>query len=421
MQINLVGLNHRSAPVTIREKAAIITRRLRDSLEMLRSFVPGGVILSTCNRTEVYTVAGSDNQTATVSLNFLQDYLDIAHHTLRLYTYSLEGKTAVEHLFHVTCGLDSMVIGEYEVLGQVRQALEAAEEAGMVNLPLRRLFQSAIRTGRRVREETEISKNALSVSSVAIELASEALGDLADCKMLVIGAGEAGRLAARAAKERGTSQIIVASRTLERASKLAAELGGLPINMSSLEKELPACDLVVTCAGAPHYVVDIPSVEAAMKQRPESPLVIIDIAVPRNVTPAVAQINNVLLYNIDDLTIISELNRKQREGGIEKAGEIIAAEIKEFFSWWQELEVRPVVSALMKKAEEIRRSHLNRTLKKLPALSEEELYSLEMMTRAIVAKILKEPINSLKANGHHNLDYAEMVKDLFQLDLEKYK
>jgi len=421
MQISLVGLNHRSAPVAIREKAAIGTQRLRDSLESLRSCVSHGVILSTCNRTEVYTVTGGDNQGTTSSLSFLQKYLDIPQHTLPLYTYVLEGKAAVEHLFSVTCGLDSMVIGEYEVLGQVRQALEAAEEAVMVSLPLRHLFQSAIRTGRRVREETGISKSALSVSSVAVELAAEAIGNLSNCKMLVIGAGEAGRLAARAARERGVSHIVVASRTRERALRLATELDGLPIGMNNVAEELATCDLVVACADAPHHVLDVSNVEAAMRRHPESPLVIIDIAVPRNVTPAVAQINNVFLYNIDHLTNISEQNRKQRETEIEEAGNIIAAKVKEFFAWWQDLEVRPVVAALMKKAEEIRRSHLNRTLKKLPPLSEEEQYSLEMMTRAIVTKILKEPIHGLKANGRNDLGYAEMVRELFQLDVERYK
>ena len=421
MQISLVGLNHRSAPVTIREKAAIRTQRLRDSLESLRSYVSYGVILSTCNRTEIYMVTGGDSRGTTVSLSFLQKYLDIPQHILPLYTYVLEGKAAVEHLFRVTCGLDSMVIGEYEVLGQVRQAFEAAEEAEMVNLPLRYLFQSAIRAGRRVREETGISKNALSVSSVAVELAGKDIGDLTNCKMLVIGAGEAGRLAARAAKERGVSRINVMSRTRERASELAAELGGLPISISSFAEELTTCGLVLACADAPHHVLDVPTVEAVMRRRTETPLVIIDIAVPRNVTPAVAQINNVFLYNIDDLTNISEQNRKQREGEIEKAGDIIAAEVKDFFAWWQDLEVRPVVAALMKKAEEIRRSHLNRTLKKLPPLSEEERYSLEMMTRAIVARILKAPIYNLKNNGRHDLGYAEMVRELFELDVEKCK
>ena len=420
MQISLVGLNHRSAPVTVREMAAIRTQKLRDSLESLRSYVSYGVILSTCNRTEVYTTS-ADSQGTTVGINFLQKYLDIPHHTLHLYTYMLEGKAAVEHLFRVTCGLDSMIIGEYEVLGQVRQTLEVAEEAEMVSLPLRHLFQSAIRAGRKVREETEISKNALSVSSVAIELAAGNIGDLANCQMLVIGAGEAGRLAARAAKERGMSRIGVVSRTLERAAGLATELGGLPISMSNLAEELTTCDLVVACADAPHHLLDVSTLKTAMRHRPQVPLVIIDIAVPRNVTPAVAQINNVFLYNIDDLTSISEQNRKQREGEIEKAGEIIAFEVKEFFAWWQDLEVRPVVAALMKKAEEIRRSHLNRTLKKLPPLSEDEQYNLEMMTRAIIAKILKEPLHSLKANGRHNLGYAEMVRELFRLDVEKRK
>ncbi len=418
MHISLVGLNHRSAPVIIRERAAIRTQKLRDSLESLRSYVSYGVILSTCNRTEVYTTS-ADSQGTTVGIKFLQKYLDIPHHTLHLHTYMLDGKVAVEHLFRVACGLDSMIIGEYEVLGQVRQTLEVAEEAEMVNLPLRHLFQSAIRAGRKVREETEISKNALSVSSVAIELAAGDIGDLANCQMLVIGAGDAGRLAARAAKERGVSRIGVVSRTRERASELAMELGGLPISMSNLAEELTTCDLVVACADAPHHLLDVSTLKTAMMHRPQVPLVIIDIAVPRNVTPAVAQINNVFLYNIDDLTSISEQNRKQREGEIEKADEIITSEVKESFAWWRDLEVRPVVAALMKKAEEIRCSHLNRTLKKLPPLSEDEQYNLEMMTRAIVAKILKEPLHSLKANGCHNLGYAEMVRDLFQLDIEK--
>jgi len=421
MHVCLVGLNHHSAPVAILEKAAIRAKKLSDSLESFRSYASHGVILSTCNRTEIYTVTSGDNQGTMLSLSFLQKYLDIPQHTSHLYTYVLEGKAAVEHLFSVTCGLDSMVIGEYEVLGQVRQALEAAEEAEIVNLPLRYLFQSAIRTGRRVRQETGISKDALSVSSVAVELAAAAISDLANCKMLVIGAGEAGRLAAKAAKERGVSHIVVASRTRERASELAAELGGLPISTVSLAEELPACNLVVACADAPHHVLDVSTVEAVMSRRPEAPLVIIDIAVPRNVIPAVAQISNVFLYNIDDLTNISEQNRKQREEEVEKTGEIIAAEVKEFFSWWQDLEVRPLVAALMKKAEEIRRSQLDRTLKKLPPLSEEEQYSLEMMTRAIVAKILKGPIHNLKANGRRNLGYVETVRELFQLDEEKFK
>ncbi|MFC1966489.1 glutamyl-tRNA reductase [Chloroflexota bacterium] len=416
MNVCLVGVNHRTAPVAIREKAAIRAGELYNSLELLRSYVPQGVILSTCNRTEVYTVTDDKNRAQTVSFDFLQTHLDIPDTALGRYIYVLENEAAVEHLFRIACGLDSMIIGEYEVLGQVGQALEAAEKSKLVNLPLRRLFQNAIKTGRKVREETGISKNALSVSSVAIELAARTIGNLRSCKMLIIGAGEAGRLAAKAAKDRGVSQIIVASRTQTRASTLAVKLGALPISMNNLPEELNTCNLVIACADAPHYLLDIHRVKTAMEQRSELPLVIIDIAVPRNVAPEVAQINNVFLYNIDDLTKVSEQNRRDREGEVEGVAEIIAAEMAEFTAWWRALEVRPVVSALMKKAEDIRSAQLNKTLRKLRPLSDEERDNLIAMTRSIVTKILRDPIGHLKENTDSNDNHAEIVSKLFRLD-----
>ena len=372
MNICLVGINHCTTPVAIREKAAIRAGNLNEILQLLRSYVSNGVILSTCNRTEVYAIADEDGRAKTACLKFLQAHLAIPDTDLKRYVYALEDEMAIEHLFRTACGLDSMIVGEYEVLGQVRQALEAAEKAKTVNLALRHFFQSAVGAGRRIREETEISKNALSVSSVAIDLAAKAIGNLKSCKMLVIGAGEAGRLAAKAAKDRGVSQIVVASRTREKASSLAMTLGGQAIGMNSLIEQMDNCNLVVACADAPHYLLDVRHIEEAMGHRPELPLVIIDIAVPRNVVPAVAEINNVFLFNIDDLTQISEQNRKQREGAIEQAAGIIAAEMAEFTAWWRAFEVRPVITALMKKAEEIRSTQLNKTLKKLRPLSDEE-------------------------------------------------
>jgi len=421
MNICLVGVNHRTAPVAIREKAAVRSEKLDDALQLLRSHVPHGVILSTCNRTEVYTTPEDDSSAEAASLDFLRTHLDASDTTLLKHTYAFDGEAAVERLFRTASGLESMVIGEYEVLGQVRQALVIAEKAGMVNLPLRHIFQSAIRTGRRVREETGISKNAFSVSSVAVDLAAKVIDNLESCKMLVIGAGEAGGLVAKAASDRGVSRIVVASRTQERASSLTEMLGGIPISINNLMEELDTCNIIITCADAPHCVLDVPQVETAMRRRPELPLAIIDIAVPRNVEPAVAQIKNVFLYNIDDLSQISEQNRRQRRAEVRKAGIIISAELDKFASWWQDFKVRPLIRAMMSKAEEIRRSHLNRTMKKLPPLSDEERYSLEMMTKAIIAKILKDPIHNLKANGHSNRDYAEMVKELFQLNEEKYR
>jgi glutamyl-tRNA reductase len=419
VNIRLAGVNHRTAPVAIREKAAIRVGKLDDTLQLVRSYMSHGVILSTCNRTEVYTITDNDSYTEAASLDFLRAHLDTPDTLLLQHTYVLDGEAAVKHLFRTASGLDSMIVGEYEVLGQVRQALETAEKGKLVNLALRRIFQSAIRTGRRVREETGISKNALSVGSVSLDLAARAGSNLADCRMLVIGAGEAGKLVAKAARDRGVSQIVVASRTQDRATDLTEMLGGIPICINNLMEELDTCNIIVTCADAPHCILDVAHVEAAMRRRSELPLVIIDIAVPRNVEPLVAQINNVFLYNIDDLSQISEQNRWQRELEVRKAEEIISDEIDKFNTWWQDFKVRPVIRAMMKNAEEIRRSHLDRTVKKLPSLSDEERHNLEMMTRAIVGKILKNPIDNLKANGHSNRDYTEMVKDLFQLDEEK--
>ncbi len=419
MRISLVGIDHQTAPVAIRERVAISTSKLDDALPVLGSFISRGIILSTCNRTEVYTIDSDTRHAEKASLDFLKTRLGITDAALLKYVYLFEDKTAVEHLFRVASGLESMIVGEFEVLGQVGHALEAAEGAGMVNLALRHIFQSAVRTGRRVREETGISRNALSVSSVAVDLATGVVGDLKKSKMLVIGAGEAGRLVAKAAQDRGISKMVVVGRTQDRASALAAQLGGVPVTSSALGEELLTANIVVTCAGAPHRILSVGQVKRAMESRPSLPLAIIDIAVPRNVEPAVSQIKNVFLYNIDDLTGLSALNRKQREDEIQKASQIIADELDKFSLWWQEFKVRPLIRAMMSKAEEIRRSHFKRTVKKLPRLTEEEQYSLEMMTKAIISKILEDPVQYLKTNGSGN--YAEMVREIFRLEEEDQK
>jgi glutamyl-tRNA reductase len=421
MNICLVGINHRTAPVAIRERAAIRTAQLDDALQSLRPNLSHGVILSTCNRTEVYYTTDDDSDAEAVILGFLQNLLDVPDAVLHQHTYVLNGEAAVEHLFRIASGLDSMVIGEYEVLGQVRQALEIAEKAKMANLTLRHVFQSAVRAGRRVRKETGISKNAFSTSSVAMDLAANIVNYLKDCKMLVIGTGEAGRLVAKAARDRGVSHIAVASRSQERALKLTKMLGGIRVSLNNLAAELETCNIVVTCSAAPHFVLDVTKVGAAMQKRPELPLVIIDIAVPRNVEPAVAQINNIFLYNIDDLSHLAEQNRRRRKSAVREAENIISAEMAKFTSWWQDFNIRPVVSAMMDKAEKIRLSQLDRTVKKLPPLSDRELYSLEMMTRAIVNKILKDPIRVLKNNRYSDQNYTEIVKELFQLSKIKHK
>jgi glutamyl-tRNA reductase len=419
MHLNLAGINHQTAPLAIRERAAINSGRLNDSLLLLRSHIPQGVILSTCNRTEIYTVNASNEETnAKTGLDFLKVMLEVPDDQLPNYIYTHRDTEAAMHLFRVTSGLESMVVGEYEVLGQVRQALEAAEKMGTVNLPLRHTFQSAIRTGRLVREQTGISRNALSVSSAAVDLAADIVGDMKKCIMLIIGAGEAGRLVAQVAVKRGVSQIVIASRTKERAQSLASILNGMPTDLHDLDRELTTTNIVVTCADAPHRILGFDRVEAVMKKRPYLPLVIIDIAIPRNVEPEVSNIKGVFLYNIDDLTGIAKRNRKQRENEIQRAEQIITDEVSKFDSWWHDLEIRPLVGALMSRAEEIRLAQLNKTLKRLPPLSDEQRQNLEAMTKSIITKILKEPVQYLKTNG--NSRQTEFVKQLFNLKAEKF-
>ncbi|MDP2916910.1 MAG: glutamyl-tRNA reductase [Dehalococcoidia bacterium] len=415
MHISLVGINHRTAPVDIREKMAIRAAKLGDSLSSLKRFAPSGVILSTCNRTEIYTANDDSREPAQASLDFLSEYLDISIPQLLRYAYIYKDTEAVEHLFRIASGLDSMIIGEFEVLGQVGNALDAAEIAGMMNLPLRQLFQSAIRAGRRVRKETGISKNALSVSSVAVELAIQVIRDPATCKMVVIGAGEAGRLVAKAARDRGITRIYVAGRTQDRASALVSELGGTSFRIENLEEEMKTADMVVTCADAPHCILRAEQIERTMKER-SLPMVIIDIAVPRNAEPAIKQMANVFLHNIDDLTQISEQNRKQREAEILKASEIVAAEVAEFNSWWQSLDTRHVVGALMSKADAIRAAQLDKTLRKLRPLTEEEREDLEAMTKSIVTRILQGPVNYLKSTNGDGKAGASVVSELFELE-----
>jgi glutamyl-tRNA reductase len=421
MQICVVGVNHNTTPIEIRERLAVSSSRVPDALSLLRKYVSQGLILSTCNRTEVYSIPKSGDFSQP-SIDFLKAWAKISNDDLLPYIYRYRSEAAVEHLFRVASGLDSMIIGEFEILGQVNQSLEEAKKARMVEHPLRNLFHQALRVGRHVREKTGISKNALSVSSVAVSLAAKAVGDLNRCKALVIGTGEAGRLVAKALKERGIAQITTTSRSYDKASTLAVELGGNSVDIGSLGRELATCDIAISCTGAPHPILDLKSVENAMQarsNRSNHPLVIIDIAVPRDVEPQVGQIKDVFLYDIDDFTHLSQLNRKRRETEIKKATELIEAEVKRFTTSWQAMEAKPVISSLVRKAENVRQTQLDMTLKKLRNLSAEEQQSLDAMTKAIVQKILHEPIQHLKTDAHKRDDYITLVNELFRLDKDK--
>ncbi len=417
MHINLVGINYQTAPIEIREKAAISFERLPDALSALHKYVSHGVILSTCNRTEIYAAAEDGYDVTKACDAFLREYLQIAIDGISKFRYSMRDYKLVEHLFRVASGLDSLIIGEYEVLGQVKQAFEASEEAGMVNPVLRHIFHSAVRTGRLAREETGISKYALSVSSVAVNKALDIIPEINKAKLVVIGAGEAGRQVVRVARSRETAQIVVISRTEARAKHLTEQCGGRPAGTDKLTTELSDADIVITCAASPHAILHHKHVVEAMSRRPELPMIIIDIAMPRNVDPGVKGIANVHLFNIDDLNELADKNRAQRELEIASVEKIIERESDLLMKWWKTYKVRPAVKALMEKAEKIRSSQYNKSLKKLNSLSDADRQTIEILTTSIVDKILRDPILYLKSSGHKEDgdERAEIIKALFKL------
>ncbi|MBN1374533.1 MAG: glutamyl-tRNA reductase [Dehalococcoidia bacterium] len=418
MHINLLGINYQTAPIDIRDKAAINVERLADALASLRKHVAHGIILSTCNRTEIYASGNNISDISKASEEFCKDYLHIPTDRLSPFMYSIHDEALVNHIFRVASGIESMIIGEYEVLGQVNQALDAAEKSGMVNLPLRQVFQYAVRTGRKVREETGISKYALSVSSVAVNKALDIIHNKKTSKLVIIGAGEAGKQAIKVARSRGLKDIVIMSRTVERAVHLAKQYGGRPAGTAELTYELHDAVIVITCAAAPHSILRHQHVAEAMSARHKLPMIIIDIAMPRNVEPNVKEINNVHLFNIDDLNELANKNRAQREIEIATVEKIISQETDIFMKWWHTYSVRPAVKALMSKAEKIRSSQYNKTIKKLGYLADSDKQALNRLTTSIVDKILREPILYLKSSedGNDITERAELIKKLFNLD-----
>ena len=414
MHFTLTGINHHTAPIEAREKAAVNAEALPAALLHLRQYAPHSIILSTCNRTEIYASGTHADDVTGACTSYLKDTLKMADDNCAPYLYTIGGIELFRHLCSVACGLDSMVIGEYEVLGQVRQALTAAEKAGMVNLPLRHLFQGAVRTGRRAREETGISKNALSISSIAVNKALDIIPDIKSAKIIVIGAGEAGRLAVRIARSRDISGIVVVSRTEQRAIGLAEQYGARPVSPTLLIHEMHDADIVITCAASPHPVLRHKQVSEAISKRPGLPLVILDIAMPRNVEPSVREIPGVHLYNIDDLNDIADGHRLERETEIQAVESIIGEEVALLMKWWQSYNARPVIKSLMKRAEQIRSEQYSRSLKKLPALTGGERQAIDLLTRSIVDKILREPIMFLKSVEGPN--GSEVISRLFGLD-----
>ena len=413
MIVLAVGLNHRTAPLEVREQVAVSKEGLKEALACLMEQTGDGVILSTCNRTEVYTLCRDASAGAGAVRDFLVSYHHIPEDQLWPYLYTLEHGDAIYHLFRVACSLDSLILGESQILGQVRNAFTAAVNVGAARGALSRLFHQALRVGKRARQETGIGRNALSVSYACVELARHILGDLRDATVLLVGVGDAGKLASQALVNSGVSQVCVTNRTYWRSQDMAQELGAVALPFDQLEETLGHVDIVISCTGSPGYIITADACRSAVHHRNSNPLFLMDIAVPRDIDPAVADIPGVHLYDIDDLEAVSESNRLERQQEAAKVEAIIGEETSGFLRWWDSLSVVPTIATLRQRAEEIRQREVARALRRLPDLDEEEQQRIEAMSRAIVKKLLHHPITSLRER--RDMEDARSLHRLFKL------
>ncbi|MFQ5856792.1 MAG: glutamyl-tRNA reductase [Anaerolineae bacterium] len=425
MHLICVGLSHHTAPVELREQLAFSGSKLRAGLEHLsptdaesQVIIHEAVILSTCNRLEIYGLAQeADTGIARIS-HFLADFHGIPEPTFAPHLYTDRDDEAVRHLFRVAAGLDSMIVGESEILGQVRRAHETARGQGAAGPIMCALFERAVRAGRRVRHETAINERPASVPSAAVELAYEQYGTLEGANVLVVGAGDMGALTAKALMDHGTEGIIVSNRSYPRAIQLANEWDGCAVTFDQLAEAIQQVDIIISATGAPHPVIKYDMLAEVMTRRNHRPLLIIDIAVPRDVEPAVAEIAGVSLHDIDALKGRVDNSLAQRKAEAPEAEEIVAEEAGKFIAWFRALDVVPTIVDLRKRAEAVRQAEVHRALCQLRDLSDQEQEIIEILSKRIVNKLLHEPTVRLKrhANGHSGFYYTESLRELFALD-----
>jgi glutamyl-tRNA reductase len=410
----LLGWSFRGAGATVRERVAFTADEIREALSSLvkRGLISEGVIVSTCHRSEIYSLA-PDEGARDVLTRFLSEWRGLDQAELDGSCFYRVGGDAVRHLFRVASGLDSLALGESEVLGQVRQALSLARESGSTHAVMQRLFESAVAAGKRVRAETEIARHPLSVASIGFELARKVFGDLSSRSVLVIGAGETGSLFARHAVEAGVREPVIVNRTESRAQELAASLGGRAVPWSGLAEAVPLADVVVSATSSPEHVVTREQVETAMRERRGRPMLFLDLAVPRDIAPDVTEVYNVFSYSIDDLEEVARDNRARRAQEVPDAEKIVDEEMENYLAWLSNLSVVPTVTHLRRRLEELRDLELERA----PAAERERLRGL---LDAFSARILHEPMRRMKAEPDpaRKLDRVEAVRHLFDLDRE---
>ncbi|HET6679105.1 MAG TPA: glutamyl-tRNA reductase [Nitrospira sp.] len=433
MHIVVVGLSHKTAPVEIREKLAVPESRLGEALTRLCAYqgIKEGILLSTCNRVEVYAVVEDLEAGYSRIQEFLADaHLSVASEQLTPHLYWQTGDRAITHLFRVACSLDSMVVGESQILGQVKDAFETALTHKTTGLILNKVVKKAISVAKRVRTDTRIAETAVSVSYAAVELAKKIFSDLRDKTVLLVGAGEMAKLAARHFMAAGVRHVLVTTRTPQHAVVLADRFNGTAVPFEQFREEMAAADIVLVSTGAAHYLVGSDDVQRAVKQRMNRPMFLIDISVPRNIDPAVRHVDNAFLFDIDDLKFRVEQNRGERLQEAERAEHMVIEEVAAVRQWLQTLEVTPTIVALRGRVEDIKRAEVEKALARLGHLPPQERALVEAMASSIVNKLIHNTMVTLKsevttadgaafveaARRFFNLGEAGPIRDEIEID-----
>jgi glutamyl-tRNA reductase len=415
-----LGISHKTAPLELRERLALTEGRAAGVLHGLVESPPisEAVAISTCNRTELYLLAEDPVEAETQALGLLAREAGIRLTELMGPLYTLHGADAASHLYEVAAGLDSMILGEAEIQGQVKRAYELALVEGATGPVLNRLFRGALVAGKRARTETSISEKGVSVSSVAVEIAQRALGDLTQRRVLLVGAGETAELTARALAARGVETVFIANRRYNRAIGLAQRFGGSAVRIEEMPTQLDRADIVVSSTNSPHHLIERSELEVVMEGRGDRPLLLVDLAVPRDIDPACREVRGVSLYDVDDVQAIVERNTSGRENEARSARSLIDAEVTRFERWLASQEVVPTIAGLRERAESIVSQVLAENENRWETLSESDRERLGVMARAIASRLLHEPTLRIKdaVDRDDSYVYVSALRELFGLD-----
>jgi glutamyl-tRNA reductase len=421
MKVLVAGLNHKIADVDVREKLAFTGSKLEEGLLRFSGLpeVDEAIILSTCNRVELYANVSETEKAAESIKTFLSEFHNINKDSLDNALYFYHDIQAVEHVFKVASSLDSMIVGEPQILGQLKDAFDLALAKKTTGILLNKLMKKAISAAKRVRTETRIAENAVSISFSAVELAKKIFTDLSKKVCMLLGAGEMAELAAKHLISNGVREVLVANRTFERACSLAEEFHGRPVKFEEFLQEMARADIVICSTGAPSYIVMKSQMQKVMKERKQRQVFIIDISVPRNIDPEINDLENVYLYNVDDLQGVVDSNLFERQKEAEKAEKIIAEELETFVKWQASLDSVPTIKALREKADEIKKEEIDKLFHKLSGIGEKEREAIEYMATALVNKLIHPPTAALKEDSENRDLLVAAVRKLYGIDGEK--